>query len=40
MPCEIMFIAEIEFRGRITRQKAAEYIPALDFVKKSRKARG
>ena len=35
-----MFIAEIEFRGRITRQKAAEYIPALDFVKKSRKARG
>ncbi|MHB1709430.1 MAG: signal peptide peptidase SppA [Thermoplasmataceae archaeon] len=35
-----MFIAEIEFRGRITRQKAAEYLPALDFVKRSRKARG
>lgn len=35
-----MFIAEIEFRGRITRQKAAEYLPALDFVQRSRKARG
>ncbi len=35
-----MFIAEIEFRGRITRQKAAEYLPGLDFVKRSRKARG
>ncbi len=35
-----MFIAEIEFRGRITRQKAAEYLPALDFVKRSRKATG